>query len=120
MNRRLFLLAASLAGGLGLTWSLPAADNSAGIFRLPGSPNGQPLSARSKELREQLIGQLRPRSPEEFAFVDRVVIMVQRGDLPMDMVKAAFGWARRKRHRYRFPYFQRGMQRLATRQGIRI
>jgi hypothetical protein len=46
--------------------------------------------------------------------------MVEQGRLPLVTVKAAFGWARRKRRRYRFPYFQRAMQIEARKRGIKI
>ena len=70
-----------------------------------------------RDLKELLKTGLRPRTPAEFAFVDRVVKMTQQNKLPLPLVKASFNWARRKRP-YPFPYFQRAVKILAARRGI--
>ena len=110
MTRRTLILAVCLAGGLSLPVLHSVRHSWAGIFQL--GDMGQ-----SQDLRQQLQSHLRPRSPEEFAFADRVVSMVERGELPLRTVKATFNWARKKPRLYRFPYFQRALQIEAARLG---
>lgn len=113
MSRRTLLLAACLVSGLVAAPLLSVTDTSAGIFSLG-------RTSKTRSLREQLAGKLRPRSPQEFAFLDRVVRSVERGTLPLRLVQSTFNWARKRRARYRFPYFQRALQVQAAKQGIRI
>ena len=112
MTRRMLLVAACLAVGFGVAMLVPDKGNSAGLKR------SGPLSKTDK-LREQLWS-LRPRSPQEFEFVDRIVQLVEQGKLPIQTVEAAFNWARKKHKRYQFPYYQRAQMILAARSGIRI
>jgi hypothetical protein len=70
-------------------------------------------------LRDQLEKGLKARLPREFAFIDRVVGMVDAEQLPYALVQNAFLWARGKRP-YPFPYFEMGLRKLAARQGIKI
>ena len=70
-------------------------------------------------LRDQLEKGLKARLPREFAFIDRVVGMVDAKQLPYDLVQSTFLWARVKRP-YPFPYFEMGLRTRAARQGIKI
>ena len=98
----LALLAATFAG------RLPAADGGG------GSAGGEVAG-----LKDQLDAGLKARLPEEFAFIDKVCTMVDRGQLPFDMVKSTFMWARKKRP-YPFPYFERGLRLRAAQRGIKL
>lgn len=71
------------------------------------------------DLKEQLKDGLRARLPEEFEYVDHVVALVEDGTLPLDLVKSTFAWARKK-YRYPFAYFQRGLKLRAEKLGIAI
>ena len=115
MTRRKLILAICLAGGLSLPLLDSATRTAAGIFHVQLAQASQ-----VGDLKQQLQSHLRPRSPQEFAFIDRVVSMVQRDELPLRTVKATFNWARKKPRQYRFPYFQRALQIEAARLGIRV
>lgn len=69
------------------------------------------------DLRQQLEAGLYARRPEEFAYIARVVRMVERRQLPEKLVKSTFAWARRKRP-YPLVYFERGLQLRARKLGI--
>lgn len=99
-----------LVAGLGLAVLLTVNDTSAQTAR----------SIRTGDLREQLKTKLRPRTPAEFAFVERVVTMAEQGKLPLRTVRSTFNWARKKRRPFRFPYFRRAVQIQAARLGIRL
>ncbi len=80
------------------------------------------VAAEVGDLKLQLEKGLRARRPQEFEFVEMVVTMVSDDTLPLDLVKRAFLWARKKATtvRYPFPYFERALRELATKQGIKI
>jgi hypothetical protein len=73
-------------------------------------------------LREQLEKGLKARLPEEFAFIDTVVTMVDNGTLPRDMVDGVFFWVRQNRNqrKYMVPYFERLLRLKAKQAGIVI
>ena len=71
------------------------------------------------ELRDQLRFDLQARLPEEFAFLDRVVLMVNQGQLSQTLVQSTFQWARKKRP-YPFQFFKRGLILRAAQQGLVI
>ena len=73
--------------------------------------------AKSVNLQEALEKGLRARLPEEFEFIERVVTMVEKGTLPLDLVRSTFDWARDKRP-YPYRYFERGLKLRAARIGI--
>ena len=100
MTRRVLCLLVCLACGL----SLPLVD-----WTTHSSADQIPrrITIPVGDLKEQLQSKLRPRSPQEFAYIDRVVSMVEREQLPMYVVKVTFNWARKKPTEFRFPYFQR-------------
>jgi hypothetical protein len=70
-------------------------------------------------LKDTLNAGLKARLPEEFAFVDRVVRMVDHGKLPLDMVQTTFLWARRKPI-HQFQYFEHGLRMRAEEAGVRL
>ena len=74
---------------------------------------------KSANLKETLESGLRARRPEEFAFLQRVITMVDEGRLPVDLVRSTFDWARDKRP-YPYPYFERGLKIRAARLGITV
>ena len=69
------------------------------------------------DLKQQLEAGLYARRPEEFAYIARVMRMVNRQQLPEMLVKSTFAWSRRKRP-YPLVYFERALQVRARRIGI--
>ena len=102
MMATLALLAATSAG------RLRAAENGGGSY-----------GAEVAGLKDQLDGGLKARRPEEFAFIAKVCTMVDLKQLPYDMVKGTFMWARKKRP-YPYPYFERGLRLRAAQRGIKL
>ena len=79
-----------------------------------------PASRRTPiDLKDKLEKGLRARRPEEFAFIGRVVAMVDKGQLPLDLVRETFAWARKKRP-YPYPYFERALKIRAAAIGIEV
>ncbi len=76
-------------------------------------------AAEVANLKEQLEGGLRTRRPVEFAFVARVVTLVEADKLPLSLVKSTFQWSRRKKP-FPFPFFERAMRSRAARLGVTI
>lgn len=70
-------------------------------------------------LKDTLAKGLKARLPEEFAFVDRVVKMVDHGQLSREMVQSTFLWARKKRV-HQFQYFEHGLRFRAEEAGIKL
>ena len=70
-------------------------------------------------LRQQLQTGLLARTPEEQEFVDKVVTMVDSGQLPLGLVQSTFLWARRRRP-YPMQYFERALRVRANDLGISI
>ncbi len=83
------------------------------------SPHGNAIALAQSDLtlKEVLEKGLRARRPSEFAFIARVVEMVEDGKLPRDLVEGTFNWARKKKP-YPFPYFERGLKQRAAKIGI--
>ena len=71
------------------------------------------------DLKQQLEAGLRIQRPQDFAFIDRIVVMVEHKQLPLDMVKSTFACARKKEP-YPFVYFERGLRARAAKRGIGI
>ncbi len=67
----------------------------------------------------QMRAALRTASPEDDGFIDRVLGMVDDGDLPESLVISSFQWARKKSSN-RFQYFRRALTVQASRRGIRL
>lgn len=83
----------------------------------PGS-----ASADVADLKEQLEKGLKARRPEEFAFIAKVVTMVNQNRLPLSIVKGSFFFVRKKYQskKYLVPYFERVLRAHAAREGIRV
>jgi hypothetical protein len=77
---------------------------------------GPVARGRSASLKDQLEKGLKARRPQEFAFIARVVTLVEQGILPRTLVDSTFLWARSARHP--FQYFERGLRVRARRLGI--
>jgi hypothetical protein len=104
--RRLFL-------GTGIGWL---------ASRLGRRAVAQAQGQRRASLQEILETGLKARLPREFRFIERVVEMVNDGDLPLELVMSTFHWARKKTRykKHAFPYFEHGLRIRAARQGIAI
>lgn len=99
-------------GGWQSVWNgSPAfADGSGTIFTdTPENPT----------LEDTLAKGLKARLPEEFAFVDRVVKLVDHGRLSREMVQSTFLWARKK-PKHQFQYFEHGLRLRAEEAGVRL
>lgn len=94
---------------------------SAVLTQVPAQQSSDPTMSGAKiaSLQDQLEKGLKARLPREFAFIDRVVSMVEANQLPYDLVQSTFLWARVKRP-YPFPYFEAGLRTRAARLGIKI
>lgn len=71
------------------------------------------------DLQQTLVFGLRPRTPNEEAFVTLVVTKVQLKQLPLELVIATFRWAQPKKP-YPFPYFERAMRERARLIGVSL
>jgi hypothetical protein len=71
------------------------------------------------DLKTQLNSGLKCRRPEEFAFIDQIVLMVNNLQLSEELVKSTFLWARRKKP-YPFIYFERAIRERAAEGGVVI
>jgi hypothetical protein len=71
-------------------------------------------------LRDTLRSGLRCRRPEEFAFVDLVVERVDDNELPKEMVLSMFNYARDRRPKLPFPYFEVGLRKRAAAIGVEL
>jgi hypothetical protein len=76
-------------------------------------------SAVTVTLREQLEFGLLARTPDERAFVAKVVALVNDGTLPSSLVQSTFLWARYKKP-YPMPFFQQALKLRAQAIGIRL
>jgi len=70
-------------------------------------------------LKSQLESELKARRPVEFAFIARVVELVEKGRLPYGLVYGTFLYARQKQPRP-FVYFERAMRTRAAEIGVAI
>ena len=84
-------------------------------------PVGQPASAAvtASDLRTRLEKELLAVRPSDFAFVNRVIFLVDIGVLPRPLVNSTYLWAR-KRPRHRFQYFERALRLRARTAGIKL
>ena len=87
----------------------------------PTQAAGRPVAdgSQTPTLQELLEKGLKARRPEEFAFVHRVVELVDDRVLPEKLVQRTFLWARRQPN-HPFQYFERAMQVQAARLGIEL
>ena len=56
---------------------------------------------------------------QEGDFIERVLALVQKGTLPLDLVQSTFLWAKKK-PRNKFYYFKQGLILRAAEQGIHV
>jgi len=84
--------------------------------------SSNPLAVEVADLKEQLENGLKARLPADFAFISKVVMLVEDNKIPLKTVKAVFQWARNKgaKNNYPFPYFQRALKIRAKKLGIVI
>ncbi len=85
------------------------------IFCLPASTLAQGQKTRLDAA--TIKAGLRTETPEENGYIEQVLEMVRRGQLPRKLVEATFFWARRKPD-HQFQYFQRALRLQATRLGF--
>jgi hypothetical protein len=57
---------------------------------------------------------------EEGGFIDFVIGLVNKGNLPADLVDSTFEWARKKPYKHRFQYFKQGLIVRAAAIGINV
>jgi hypothetical protein len=62
---------------------------------------------------------LHTAAPEEDGFIDSVLVLVNKGRLPVDLVESTFLWAKKKPQN-KFQYFKRGLIWRAGLQGIKL
>jgi hypothetical protein len=91
----------------------------AGLECNRGSSPGVAVAASVANLQEQLESGLKARRPAEFAFIRRVVSLVQQGRLPLPLVVSTFRWAQAK-YKHPLPYFERALRIRAARIGVQI
>ncbi len=82
----------------------------------------QAVAAEVADLHQQLKSGLKARRPEEFAFIQKVVTMVENDTLPLDLVMSTFLWTRKnpKAREYPFVYFQAALRERAKKLGIDV
>ncbi len=95
-----WLLLAVALGGLGL--ALP-----------------RPGGGEQPSLQETLENGLKARRPAEFAFIGRVVRLVDKRVLPRALVESTYLWARRQKAAP-FPYFESGLRLRAKKIGVAL
>jgi len=78
----------------------------------------QMLSLNTVELKDQLMFGLRVAFPEQEAFVDQVIQKVDKGELSRAMVNVVYVWAKKRKPRIPFPYFEFVMRLLADQRGV--
>ena len=83
-------------------------------------PNTLLVARNRPTLGDQLKNGLRATRPYEIAYLDRVVALVENGDLPLALVQSTFQWARRRNPSYPFPYFQFALRLRAEKIGVTI
>lgn len=96
-------------------------DADAQVMTPPLAPAGTPADTGdpNEYLKQQLILYIRPRLPEEQAFIDYVVKQVKLKILPASIANMAMLYAREKRP-YPFPYFKMAVLKLAERDNIAL
>ena len=81
---------------------------------------GQSGEVDKEQLRKQLEQGLRVTRPDQKAYIDRVVTLVDEKKLPLAMVYGVYKWARKRRPDLPFPYFRRALDGLAKKIGVEI
>ena len=78
----------------------------------------QMLSFNTVELKDQLMFGLRVAFPEQEAFVDQVIQKVDQGVISRAMVNVVYVWAKKRKPKIPFPYFEYVMRLLAEQRSI--
>ncbi len=83
---------------------------------------GAQLTRAEKQitLTDRLKAGLKCRRPEEFAFVESVVVLVDQKKLKTDLVLSTYRWAVEQRPDFPFFYFQYGLRRRAAAVGVTL
>jgi hypothetical protein len=97
-------------------WAMPAVAHGASPSAVTAPAA---LADGIENLKKTLAEVLRARRPQEFAFLDRVVELVDQGTLPRSLVESTFNWARKK-PRHPFQYFEFGLKARAKEIGIEL
>jgi len=79
----------------------------------------QPIAPGGPDLKTTLEKGLMARRPVEFAFIHRVVWLVNHGKIPISVVETNFLYARR-RLPYPMPYFMKTMEIRAQQLGVNL
>ena len=109
MYRLILLLGCLAAIGIGTG----ALESRAADKPIGGGGTGQLTYKQPPEMGLQC------RRPVEFAFVERVVAMVDAGQLPRPLVDSTFGWARKKPSR-KIQYFEFALRARAQKIGVEL
>lgn len=78
----------------------------------------QMLSFNTVELKDQLMFGLRVAFPEQEAFVDQVIQKVDQGVISRAMVNVVYVWAKKRKPKIPFPYFEYVMRLLAEQRSV--
>lgn len=86
---------------------------------LTGALTNRAMAVTVATLKDQLEKGLRCRRPVEFAFVGKVIDLVNQRKLPVPLVTGTYDYARRKQP-YPFPYFEAALRARAAKIGVVI
>ena len=88
------------------------------VFAVLAAVCGRTAEASSLDAKTMKVA-LHTATPEEGGFIDYVLALVDRGRLPVDLIKSTFLWAKKK-PRNKFQYFKRGLILRAKKRGINL
>lgn len=71
-------------------------------------------------LEDQLMNGLRVVTPDQRAYVNQIVSLVNQGRIPRAMVNVVYTWALKRNPKVPLPYFQFALQALAERRGVNV
>lgn len=88
----------------------------------PSRAAASPAGASVAGLKDTLEKGLRARLPQDFTFINKVVIMVKNDQLPKSMVLGTYHWVRKNRShkKYLVAYFAQVLRSRAAQLGIQI
>jgi len=118
LNRRAMLGLAIAAGLVGTNGSVALSQQ--GLEGFDSNLAEQMLDMNTVELRIQLQNGLRVFLPEQQAFLERVLVAVDSGQLPRAMVNMVYVWSLRRNRKVPFPYFEIAMRALSERRGVAL
>ena len=101
------------------TWIGTTASGLAAFLFTVFAPSGQAEAASQRLDAATLKHTLQVGRPEDKAFIDRVVAMINAGDLPRSIVEKCYLWARKKR-KHKFHYFKWALISLAAKINITV